>query len=227
MKTIIAIAIVFLVACNPQSKGKDKERNTSLKESAYSLVDYQRDSVYYWLDVRGDKEKEKLLVTREIIVEDSLFGGWENTDNQIRALRYADSLSSDETLFLYKVYIYEDKGYQKITELAFHLYDIAYPVLRAGEFSSHHIVFSQQNPCGGEDTQYLKIVSINNSDLNTACVNLAYVEGKWVGVSQEQLFYRDQKPVYCIDTTYCHDYTQERIRFSYSDFYHTCIGKEK
>jgi len=63
--------------------------------------------------------------------------------------------------------------------------------------------------------------------LNTACVNLAYVEGKWVGVSQEQLFYRDQKPVYCIDTTYCHDYTQERIRFSYSDFYHTCIGKEK
>ncbi len=41
MKTIIAVAIVILVACTPPPKGKDKERNTSLKESAYSLVDYQ------------------------------------------------------------------------------------------------------------------------------------------------------------------------------------------
>ena len=220
MKSICTIIIIlFLIACNQQAQNKEKQEN-------YPLVDYQRDSVYYLLDVRGDSEKEKLLVTREVMVQDSIFGGGENQENWIKAWKYADTLFDEETYFLYKVYIYENGDYRKITELIYNIASIAYPVLRAGEFSSHHNVYSEKNPCRGEDVQYLKIVSIDNDDLNAKCINLSYVDGKWITVSTEQLIYRDQIPMYCIDTTDCYDYSNEKIKFS-SLYYNTCIGKEK
>ena len=215
----IIITLILLSYGNQQVQNKEEKRD-------YPLIDYQRDSVYYLLDVRGDSEKEKLLVTREVMVQDSIFGGGENRENWRKAWKYADTLFDEKTYFLYKVYIYENEDYKKITELIYNIADIAYPILRAGDFSSHHKVFSEMNLCRGYDTQYLKIVSIDNDDLNAKCINLSYVEGKWVRVSSEQLIYRDQKSIYCIDTTDCYDYTNERIEFSRL-YYTNCIEKDK
>ena len=67
----IIITLILLSCCNQQVQNEEEERD-------YPLIDYQRDSVYYLLDVRGDSEKEKLLVTREVMVQDSIFGGGEN-----------------------------------------------------------------------------------------------------------------------------------------------------
>ena len=51
------------------------------------MVDFDRGSVFYQLDIKEDRlnTKENILLTREIVVEDSIFGGKENRAHWNRA----------------------------------------------------------------------------------------------------------------------------------------------
>ena len=62
-----------------------QEKKNSYEDTP--MVDFDRGSVFYQLDIKEDRlnTKENILLTREIVVEDSIFGGKENRDNWNRA----------------------------------------------------------------------------------------------------------------------------------------------
>ena len=60
-------ALLFVIACN-NNVSREKELEKLAKEPP--VVNYERDSVYYLIDVKGDEQKEEFLVTRQIMVND-------------------------------------------------------------------------------------------------------------------------------------------------------------
>ena len=77
--TILSIISFLVCRCTLQEK-KNSYEDTP-------MVDFDRGSAFYQLDIKEDRlnTKENILLTREIVVEDSIFGGKENRDNWNRA----------------------------------------------------------------------------------------------------------------------------------------------
>jgi len=66
MKHLISLLCLLTIACN---------HHKTLVDTENFVVDYDRDSIFYLLDVKEDdhNSKEKLLVTRQIMAGDSIF----------------------------------------------------------------------------------------------------------------------------------------------------------
>ena len=183
-------ALLFVIACN-NNVSREKELEKLAKEPP--VVNYERDSVYYLIDVKDDEQKEEFLVTRQIMVNDSVFGSAEDVNNWERAWEYSRAEMNQEPDYLYKIFINENGNYKKITT----------------------IYQNASSQCSPASPQYLKIVSVTNSTLDTKNINVAYVNGQWRVVSTETLKHTNkQHPQYCIDTTHCYDVTNERIRWN-------------
>ena len=66
MKHLISLLCLLTIACN---------HHKNLVDTENFVVDYDRDSIFYLLDVKEDdhNSKEKLLVTRQIMAGDSFW----------------------------------------------------------------------------------------------------------------------------------------------------------
>ena len=107
MKYVYFFFILFLLSCK-----QEKE----LRKNDYPVVNFDRDSVFYEFKTT-DRRTENFLVTREIVVKDSVFGRGESYDNWNNAYDYSYSIAHEDPDYLYKVYYYENSAYQKITEI--------------------------------------------------------------------------------------------------------------
>lgn len=141
-KICVILFFLLLIGCNKRT----------VWENSNSLIDYNSDSVYYKIDVLGDKEKESFLVTREISIQDSSFGGYAY-ENWQRAWNYSKT-KDDNPSFLYKIHFYTDNKYKEFSKLLFRADGITYPVLKQGQFSNLYEI-SKKN-LEHEGTQYLK-----------------------------------------------------------------------
>ncbi|WP_314057278.1 hypothetical protein [Capnocytophaga gingivalis] len=199
--SILSTIILFISGCNSQGQKNSYEST--------SIVDFDQDSVFYQLDIKDEKlnTKEKLLLTREIIVKDSIFGGKGNKDNWNKAFTYSEKLRKIKgeipnylPEYLYKVFLYENSFYKKIISFKTNLNSIV--ILRQGE--SNELLNNESEKCSFEDFQYLRITQVSPENINCKSINLAYKEGEWYVFSTEELKIDDIKKLsYCIDSLSC------------------------
>ena len=212
MKYIYFFFILFLLSCK---QGKE------LRKNDYPVVNFDRDSVFYEFKTT-DRRIENFLVTREIVVKDSVFGRGESYDNWNNAYDYSYNIAHKDPDYLYKVYYYENNAYQKITEIVTNIASIHYITLKWGIQSELNKNWSE---AVFSSPEYLRVIYTSDFHLNTRAINFSYNEGKWSVMSVEKLEYVDNQLIYCIDTLSYKEgeesYSNKRFRFS-SLYYGDC-----
>lgn len=162
-----------------------------------AIIEYDTDSVYYRIDVMGDENKELFMVTREILVADSSFGGY-TYKNWQKAWAYSKTkYKTDEKVIpdlLYKIHFYKNNDYEEFSKLIFRADGLTYPVLKSGQFTNLNVVSKKNLEHAG--TQYLKIMEISDTNLSCKSINLVYKNKKWQVFSKEVISYSG----YCLDT---------------------------
>lgn len=200
---ILLIFLVLLVSCN---------NDIIKKDFTYSnVVDYKKDSVIYLLDIKSDFEKEKVLVTRQIIVGDSIIGNenengvWEKMHHYCKELSKGKTDFNCDYKYLYTIFIQEFNKYTKLISYKLDMDNVV--ILRQG---SRNYQFNNYPKSVISDMTYLRIMNLRAEDLNTRSINIYYDEEneKWKILSIERLgvnYFRNKKEVkYCIDTiSYC------------------------
>ncbi|AWL77993.1 hypothetical protein DKB58_03025 [Capnocytophaga canimorsus] len=200
---ILLIFLVLLVSCN---------NDIIKKDFTYSgVVDYDRDSVIYLLDIKGDFKKEKVLVTRQIIVRDSIIGNenengvWEKMHHYCKELSKGKTDFNCDYKYLYTIFIQEFNKYTKLISYKLDMDNVV--ILRQG---SRNYQFDTFPKSVTGYMRYLRIMNLREEDLNTRSINMYYDEEneKWKILSIERLginYFRNKKEVkYCIDTiSYC------------------------
>ncbi|MEB3014547.1 hypothetical protein [Capnocytophaga gingivalis] len=199
--TILSIISFLVCRCTLQEK-KNSYEDTP-------MVDFDRDSVFYQLDIKEDRlnTKENTLLTREVVVEDSIFGGKENRDNWNRAFAYSDMLRKTKgeittysPRYLYKIFLYEKEAYKKIISFEADLNSTI--ILRQGE--SDNFFNNESEKCSFDSSRYLRITQVLPENINCKSINLAYKEGEWYVFSTEELKIDYTKKLsYCIDSFSC------------------------
>lgn len=200
---ILLIFLVLLVSCN---------NDIIKKDFTYSnVVDYKKDSVIYLLDIKSDFEKEKVLVTRQIIVRDSIIGNenengvWEKMHHYCKELSKGKTDFNCDYKYLYTIFIQEFNKYTKLISYKLDMDNVV--ILRQG---SRNYQFDTFPKSVTGYMRYLRIMNLREEDLNTRSINMYYDEEneKWKILSIERLginYFRNKKEVkYCIDTiSYC------------------------
>lgn len=200
---ILLIFLVLLVSCN---------NDIIKKDFTYSnVVDYKKDSVIYLLDIKSDFEKEKVLVTRQIIVGDSIIGNenengvWEKMHHYCKELSKGKTDFNCDYKYLYTIFIQEFNKYTKLISYKLDMDNVV--ILRQG---SRNYQFDTFPKSVTGYMRYLRIMNLREEDLNTRSINMYYDEEneKWKILSIERLginYFRNKKEVkYCIDTiSYC------------------------
>ena len=183
----VILPIISFLVCRCTSQ----EKKNSYEDSP--MVDFDRDSVFYRLDIKEDglNTKENILLTREVVVEDSIFGGKENRDNWNRA--YSPK-------YLYKIFLYEKEAYKKIISFEADLNSTI--ILRQGE--SDNFFNNESEKCSFDSSRYLRITQVLPENINCKSINLSYKEGEWYVFSTEELKIDYTKKLsYCIDSLSC------------------------
>lgn len=200
---ILLIFLVLLVSCN---------NDIIKKDFTYSnVVDYKKDSVIYLLDIKSDFEKEKVLVTRQIIVGDSIIGNenengvWEKMHHYCKELSKGKTDFNCDYKYLYTIFIQEFNKYTKLISYKLDMDNVV--ILRQG---SRNYQFDTFPKSVTGYMRYLRIMNLREEDLNVRSINMYYDEEneKWKILSIERLginYFRNKKEVkYCIDTiSYC------------------------
>jgi len=190
----IANRLYFFMLFIVLSGCKDK---ISHSKQYNAIIDHDADSVYYRIDVMGDENKELFMVTREILVADSAFGGY-TYKNWQKAWAYSKAkYKTDKKIIpdlLYKIYFYENNDYKVISKIMFDGNGTTYPILKKGQFSNLKEI-SKKN-LDHEGIQYLKIMEISDTDLSCKSINLIYKNKKWQVFSKEVISHNG----YCLDT---------------------------
>ncbi|RIY36488.1 hypothetical protein CKY20_05920, partial [Capnocytophaga canis] len=85
---LLTFLVLLLIGCN-------QENNISTNAPT---MDYERDSIFYRINIYDGKkrEKEMVLLTREYIVGDSIFGGIEVSENLDKAINYRELVNKKE-----------------------------------------------------------------------------------------------------------------------------------
>lgn len=216
--------ILLLLGCN----------NTFKKDISY-VIDVERDSVFYNLDIKDDFKKEKLLVTRKIIVADSIIGA-ENEDNIWKKVdNYCSKLKKEKGedfycphKYLYSVFIEEANSYTKIISYKLDMDNIA--ILRQG---ITNIQFDNRPQRLKNDMQYLRITILRAEDMNVKSINIYFEEksNQWKIFSLERIgvdyFNEEKKIKYCIDTTtyFIEDYIYENFEWLGMSRSENCLQK--
>ena len=188
--------LILLVSC--------KENIISKKSSKVDNL-YNPDSIYYNIDITWNEngvEEELFLITRNIIVSDSIFGGYDNNENWKRAWKYMKKNYPETECpnFKYNIYMYENDKFNEFASIIYDGRDITYPSLRQGEFSNLNSNFLKGKYKDLSASNFLRIMEISNDDLDSRCINVIYNDKKWTIISKEILKHNYELK-YCIDTT--------------------------
>lgn len=203
---IILILTIPLKSCNKKRDFKNKK--TGDKNQNYTMIrnNYNPDSIYYNIDVVWNEngvENELFLITKSITVADSSFGGLKNNnENWKRAWNYMKNKYPEMECpnLKYSIYLYENKKFIEFASVIYDGRDITYPILKQGEFSNLN-----SNALTGKNkkvtvSNFLRIMEVNNDNLDLKSINLIYENKKWTIISKEILNHNYELS-YCIDTT--------------------------
>ncbi|MFJ1382428.1 MULTISPECIES: hypothetical protein [Capnocytophaga] len=203
---LLTFLVLLLIGCN-------QENNISTNAPT---MDYERDSIFYRINIYDGKkrEKEMVLLTREYIVGDSIFGGIEVSENLDKAINYRELVNKKEETnksikYLNTIFI-EDKGkFQKVMNFKSCSDDII--VLRSSEQSDFIKNGYTTNGCGG--SEYLRVLQMDIFNMTQRSINICYdeQEKQWNVFSIEYIeFDKNRKAHYCIDsTTYYRGYSKD------------------
>lgn len=179
------------------------------KKEFFHIIDFEKDTIFYHLDIKEDFKKEKLLLTRQIIVGDSIMGTemqegiWDKIQNycsELKKEKKEDFLCNYK--YLYTIFIQEVDSYSKI--ISFEIDRDCVVVLRQGCTNTRF-----ENRAGSMkkyDMQYLRITLLRADDLNIKSINIYFEEEneQWRIFSSERMgidyYNADKTPIYCIDT---------------------------
>ncbi|WP_315045286.1 hypothetical protein [Capnocytophaga sputigena] len=196
---VILFVFPFLLACN---------HHKNLVDTENFVVDYDRDSIFYLLDVKEDdhNSKEKLLVTRQIMAGDSIFGYNGLQQNRDRAwdFYYANGEESRfRPRYLYTIFIEEDNVYKEIVQIGY--VELQYTVILRQGYVYDRFNNRPEDCCS--QGQYLRIMRMNENDMNSKSINVCYNNGRWNVFSEEEIKVdyfnekQDRKVQYYIDST--------------------------
>ena len=199
MKHLISLLCLLTIACN---------HHKTLVDTENFVVDYDRDSIFYLLDVKEDdhNSKEKLLVTRQIIAGDSIFGYNGLQQNRDRAwdFYYANGEKSRfRPRYLYTIFIEEDNVYKEIVQIGY--VELQYTIILRQGYVYERFNNRPEDCCS--QGQYLRIMRMNENDMNSKSINVCYNNGRWNVFSEEEIKVdyfnekQDRKVQYYIDST--------------------------
>ena len=200
MKTVNSLCIfsailILFHSCKENRVVKNEIKNERI---------YNPDSIFYNIDVEWDKNKtqeELFLVTKLITVKDSSFGGY-NDNNWKRAWQFMGEKYPQMECpnFTYNIYLFENNKFNEFASIIYDGRDITYPSLRQGEFSNLNSDYLMGKYKKIPSSNFLRIMEISNSDLDSKSINLIYENKKWIVISKEILNH-NFKLEYGIDTT--------------------------
>ena len=199
MKHLISLLCLLTIACN---------HHKNLVDTENFVVDYDRDSIFYLLDVKEDdhNSKEKLLVTRQIMAGDSIFGYNGLQQNRDRAwdFYYANGEESRfRPRYLYTIFIEEDNVYKEILQIGY--VELQYTIILRQGYVYDRFNNRPEDCCS--QGQYLRIMRMNENDMNSKSINVCYNNGRWNVFSEEEIKVdyfnekQDRKVQYYIDST--------------------------
>jgi hypothetical protein len=211
---IVNSVLVILLALSFLSCKEKKIKNKIFKKE---LV-YNSDSIYYNIDVVWNEnglDEELFLVTKNISVADSIFGCYNNKENWKRAWNFMKEKypKSQCPNFTYNIHINENGKFHEFASIVYDARDITYPILRQGEFSNSNsnILKSKNNQI--ETSNFLRIMEVNNDNLDSKSMNVVYKNMKWNIVSKE-IINHNYKLEYCIDTSE-NNFSLKKMNFHY------------
>ena len=192
-KFLLLFVIMLIVSCKETTINK-----MTNKKSFSSVIDYEMDSIFYRINAKSDFEQEVFLMTKNIIVKDSLFGIYTYQKWQ-EAWKYAKEKDT-EPLFLYELSILEDESFKTISRLIFNPSWMLYPVLKTGIHSDTNPVVIKTKDLSS--LSYLKIMTLSEINLNCTATNIRFINNRWEIFSREILNYDDSGGPrgYCLDT---------------------------
>lgn len=204
------IPLLILIFSSSCKENKILEKSFKIKNP------YNLDSIYYHIDVDGNKVgKELFLITKSITVADSLFGGANDNENWERAWKYMKKKYPEMGCpnFTYSISMYENRRFNEFTSIVYDGRDITYPSLRQGELSNLNssVLMGKYKKLAVSD--FLRIMEINNDNLDTKSINLIYKNKKWTVISKEILNH-NYNLEYCIDTTN-NDFSLKKMNIHY------------
>jgi hypothetical protein len=189
MKIKLLILSVVIFSCSKKNENIERYQST---------IDFDRDTVVYKIDVKDDDKKETFLVIRQVYVQDSCFGFF-NDKNERAAFLYAKSKES-QPILKYLVKIKEKQYLKDLWEINEPNTDkISFPILEKG------IVLKKINEKESvEEYKILRIINRNNHNFNLQSINFKHENKSWVVKSREKinLDLENQFIGHCIDTAY-------------------------
>ena len=189
MKIKLLILFFAIISCSKKNKNDDVYQST---------IDFDRDTVVYKIDVKGNEEKETFLIIRQIYVQDSCFGSL--TEKNERAAVLYSKHKDLQPILKYFVKTKEKKTYVDLWEINEPNTDnISFPILEKG------IVLKKINEKeSAEDYKSLRVINRNTHNFNLQSINFIYENKSWIAKSREKinLDLESQFIGHCIDTTY-------------------------
>ena len=189
MKIKLLILFFAIISCSKKNKNDDVYQST---------IDFDRDTVVYKIDVKGNEEKETFLIIRQIYVQDSCFGSL--TEKNERAAVLYSKHKDLQPILKYFVKTKEKKTYVDLWEINEPNTDnISFPILEKG------IVLKKINEKeSAEDYKCLRVINRNTHNFNLQSINFIYENKSWIAKSREKinLDLESQFIGHCIDTTY-------------------------
>ena len=189
MKIKLLILFFAIISCSKKNKNDDVYQST---------IDFDRDTVVYKIDVKGNEEKETFLIIRQIYVQDSCFGSL-TEKNERDAVLYSKHKDL-QPILKYFVKTKEKKTYVDLWEINEPNTDnISFPILEKG------IVLKKINEKeSAEDYKCLRVINRNTHNFNLQSINFIYENKSWIAKSREKinLDLESQFIGHCIDTTY-------------------------
>ncbi|AXG74553.1 hypothetical protein DVK85_10030 [Flavobacterium arcticum] len=224
MRIVSKLVIILFLALTSCGNKETKQQKYPIYDNWYSsFSEFESDSIYYKIDVKGNYNEELFLMTKKIIVKDSLFGAY-TYENWQKSWNYSKKVDS-EPLFIYTIAMYDGKSFNDFSKLVFNPSWIKYPVLKKGEFTNLDTV--SKSDMQHETPVYLKIMAASNDNLNCTSINLIYNNNKWKMFSREVLDYSNYGRSlngYCMDTILGEYSKIDTIRFDrvFDDHYFDC-----
>jgi hypothetical protein len=206
------IILLLLISC---SKKTDNKSQIYTKNSN----NYNPDSIYYNIDIgwnENDVEEELFLITKNITVADSSFGGLKNNNgNWKRAWNYMKNKYPEMECpkFTYSIYLFENNKFNEFASIIYDGRDITYPSLKQGEFSNLNSKALKGKNKKIPTSNFLRIMEVSNDNLDVKSINLIYENKKWTIISKEILNHNYELS-YCIDTTN-NDFSLKKMNLHY------------
>lgn len=213
MKTVNKIMIIiccflFIISCTNKNLKSIKNKNIS-------IIDFQKDSVFYKIDVMNDGENELFLMTNNFVISnDSIIGGIENYDNHRKASEIINTnknYENSEIKIVSKVFFYENNSFKQIAKISSRTDEFTYPILKQGNFFEH-IIIDDKKFGGG----FLRIQEVSDYYIGGRYINMIYFKNKWRIYSKE--IDNPTKALVQYPRGYCVDSTAVNYDLNKSDF---------